>query len=100
MVRRTDFRDDEVDGHFATEEMLESFRVGEEGASSEILELLDDAPGKWSWSYGMMRWGRSTREGTLYRTKRARANLTYLFAASVRSEETQIDMVTVRTIIK
>ena len=43
MVRRTDLRDDEVDGHFATEEMLESFGVGEEGASSEILELLNSA---------------------------------------------------------
>jgi len=37
MVRRTNLRDDEVDGHFATEEKLESFGVGEEGASSEIL---------------------------------------------------------------
>jgi hypothetical protein len=41
IVRRTDLRDDEVDGHFATEEKLESFGVGEEGASSEILELLE-----------------------------------------------------------
>jgi len=41
MVRRTDLRDDEVDGHFATEEKIESFGVGEEGASSEILELLE-----------------------------------------------------------
>ena len=43
IVRRTDLRDDEVDGHFATEGKLESFGVGEEGASSEILELLDSA---------------------------------------------------------
>ena len=42
-MRRTDLRDEEVDGHFATEEMLEGFGVGEEGASSEILELLVDA---------------------------------------------------------
>ena len=41
MVRRIDLRDDEVDGHFATEEKLESFGVGEEGASSEISELLE-----------------------------------------------------------
>jgi len=41
MVRRTDLRDDEVDGHFATREKLESFGVGEEGASSEILKLLE-----------------------------------------------------------
>ena len=47
----------------------------------------------------MTRW-RSTREGGIYRTKRARANLTYLFATSVKSEGIQVDMVTVRTIIK
>ena len=41
MVQRTDLRDDEVDGHFATKEKLESFGVGEEGASSELLELLE-----------------------------------------------------------
>ena len=57
-------------------------------------------PGKWSWSCRMMWWGRSTREGTIYRTKRARANLTYLFAISVKSEGTQVDMVTVHTLIK
>jgi len=43
MVRRTDLRDDEVDGHFTTKEVLESFGVGEGGASLEILELLVDA---------------------------------------------------------
>ena len=43
MVRRTDLGDDEVDSHFTTEEVLESFGVGEEGASSGILELLDSA---------------------------------------------------------
>ena len=41
IVRRTDLRDDEVDGHFATEEKLESFGVVEEGALSEILELFE-----------------------------------------------------------
>jgi len=29
MARRTDLRNDEVDSHFATEEKLESFEVGE-----------------------------------------------------------------------
>jgi len=48
----------------------------------------------------MTKWRRSTREGGIYRTKRARANLTYLFAASVKSEGVQVEMVTVRTIIK
>ena len=43
MVRRTDLRDDEVDGHFTTEEVLESFGVGEERASLEILELSNSA---------------------------------------------------------
>jgi hypothetical protein len=55
---------------------------------------------KQSWGCRMMRWRRSTREGSIYRTKRARANLTYLFAVSVKSEGTQVDMVTVRMIIK
>ena len=44
MVRRTDLKDDEVDGHFSTKEELESFGVGEEGASLEILELFGTVP--------------------------------------------------------
>jgi len=52
------------------------------------------------WGYKMMRWRKSTREGGIYRTKGARANPTYLFAASVKSEGVQVDMVTVCTIIK
>ena len=40
MVRRTDLRNDEVDGHPVTREMNEGFGVGEEGTSSKILELL------------------------------------------------------------
>jgi len=55
---------------------------------------------KQSWGCGMMQWRRSTREETIYRTKRARVNLTYLFAVAVKSEDTQVDMVTVRTVIK
>jgi len=43
MARRTHLRNDEVDGHFATGRMIESFGVGEEGTSSKILELLDSA---------------------------------------------------------
>jgi len=57
-------------------------------------------PEKQSWGCRMMRWRRSTREGTIYRTKWARANLTYLIAVSVKSENTLVDMVTVRTVIK
>jgi len=57
-------------------------------------------PEKQSWGYRMMRWRRSTREGTIYRTKQAGANLTYLFAVSLKSEDTQVNMVTVRTVIK
>ena len=41
MARRTDLGNDEVDSHFATEERLESFGVGEEGALTEILGLLE-----------------------------------------------------------
>jgi len=48
----------------------------------------------------MTRWRKSTGEGGIYRTKKARANLTHFFAASVKSEGVQMDMVTVRTIIK
>jgi len=57
-------------------------------------------PGKQSWGCRMMRWRRSTREGSIYRTKRARAKMTYLFAISVKSEDTQVDMVTVYMVIK
>ena len=56
-------------------------------------------PGKWIVGYRMIRW-RSTGEGSIYRTNQAGANLTYLFAASVKSEGVQVDMVTIRTIIK
>jgi len=48
----------------------------------------------------MTGWKRSTREGSIYRTRRAGANLTYLFAASEEFDGVQVDMVTVRTIIK
>jgi len=41
MVRRTDLRNDEVDGHLVTKEMNEGFGVGEEGISSKVLELLE-----------------------------------------------------------
>jgi len=54
---------------------------------------------KWIWGYRMTRWRRSTGEGNIYRAKRVEANLTYLFAASVKSEGVQVDMVTVRTVI-
>ena len=40
---RTNLRNSEVDGHLVTKRMIEGFRVGEEGASLEILELLNSA---------------------------------------------------------
>ena len=43
MAQRTDLRNDEIDGHFATERIFGGFGVGEEGTSSKILELLDSA---------------------------------------------------------
>jgi len=46
MARRTDLRNDEVDGHLVAKRMSEDFGVGEEGASSEILEFWDDAATK------------------------------------------------------
>jgi len=45
----------------------------------------------------MTRWRKSTGEGSICRTKRAGANLTYLFTVS---KGVQVDMVTVRTVIK
>ena len=48
----------------------------------------------------MIRWRRSTGEGSIYTTNQAGANLTYLFAASVESKGVQVDMVTVRMVIK
>jgi len=56
-------------------------------------------PGKWILGCRMTRWRMTTGEGSIYRTKRAGANLTYLFAASVKSEGVQVDMVTVRIVI-
>jgi len=48
----------------------------------------------------MTRWRKSAEEGSIYRIKRAGAFLTYLFAVSVKIEGVQVDMVTVRTLIK
>jgi len=47
----------------------------------------------------MTRWRKSTGEGSIYRTKQAGENLTYLFVAFVKSEGVQVDMVTIRTVI-
>jgi len=41
MVRRTDLRNDEVDGHLVTRETNEGFGVDEEGTSSKVSELLE-----------------------------------------------------------
>ena len=57
-------------------------------------------PEKSVWGCRMSGWKKSTGEGSIYRTERARANLTYLFAASVKSEGAQVDMVTLRMTIK
>jgi len=57
-------------------------------------------PEKQSWGCRMMRRRRSTREGSIYRTERTGADLTYLFAASVKPEGAQVDMVIVHTVIK
>jgi len=48
----------------------------------------------------MTRWRKSAEAGSIYRTKRAGVFLTFLFAVSVKIEGVQVDMVTVRTIIK
>ena len=79
----------------------EIWRIGEEGScwsfwSSQAMPH----PGRWILGCRVTRWRRSTGEGSIYRTKRAEANLTYLFAASVKFEGVQVDMVTIRTVIK
>ena len=48
----------------------------------------------------MTGWRKSTGEGSIYRTKRVGAIMTYLFTVSMKSEGVQVDMVTVRMIIK
>jgi len=57
-------------------------------------------PGRWVWGCRMIGWKKSTGEASICRTKSAGANLTYLFATSENSEGVQVDMVTVRTVIK
>jgi len=48
----------------------------------------------------MARWRKSAEEGAIYRTKRLGAFLTYLFVVSVKFKGVQLDMVTVRMVIK
>jgi len=48
----------------------------------------------------MTRWRRSAEEGSIYKIKIVGAFLTYLFTVSVKIEVVQMDMVTVRTVIK
>ena len=67
---------------------------------ARILGVLERCHRQGSGFWGCRMTRRSTREGSIYRTKRAGADLTYLFAASVKSEGAQVDMVTVRTVIK
>ena len=40
---RTNLRNGEVDGHLLTERVIEGFKVGEEGASLEFLEISNSA---------------------------------------------------------
>ena len=83
------------------EERLKTWKIGGGGPCwSSWSSQAMPPPGRWIWGCRMTRWRKSTREGSIYRTKWARANLTYLFAASVKYEGVQVDTVTVRTIIK
>ena len=80
---------------------LEDAGVDEGECLSEILGIENGAAaGKVKLDGRMMQWGRSTQEGTIYRARWTRANLTYFFATSEKPEGTQVDMVTVRTIIQ
>jgi len=97
----TDLRHDEVDGHFLAGRKIEDSRiVGGSSCWSSSSYRTVPPPEKQSWSCGMMRWRRSTQEGSIYRTERVGADLTYLFAASMKPEGAQVDMVTVRMVIK
>ena len=81
--------------------MIEGFRVREEWTSLEILELLNSAAaGKVELELWNDVMEKEYPRRNYLRTKRAGANLIYLFAVSVKSEGTQADMVTVRTVIK
>ena len=78
-----------------------TWRIGEEGSCwSSWSPWAMPPPRRWILGCRMTRWRRSTGEGSIYRTKWEGANLTYLFAASVKSEGVQVDMVTICTIIK
>ena len=78
-----------------------NWEIGEEGLRwSSSSPRVVPPPWKWIVGYRITRWRRSTREGSIYRTKRAGADLTYLFATSVKFEDAQVDIVTVRTVIK
>ena len=100
-MKRVDLRDSEVDGHFLPGEG-EDRRIEELLVLVGVLGLLkqcrrqEDGFGECR----MTRWRKSAEEGSIYRTKRAGAFLTYLFAVFVKIEGVQVDMVTVRTIIK
>jgi len=99
--QHADLRNDEIDGHLLAGRRSKNLGVvGGSSRWSSWSSRTVPPPGKQSGGCRMMRWRRSTREGSIYRTEQARADLTFLFAESVKSEDTQVDMVTVRTVIK
>jgi len=99
--RYADLRNDEVDGHLLAGKKIENLGVvGGSFCWSSWSSRTVPPPGKQSWGCRMMRWRRSPREGSIYRTKWAWAILTYLLAVSVKSEDTQVGVVTVHTVIK
>ena len=55
---------------------------------------------RWAWRMQDEKVEKSAKEGSIYRVKCAGAFLTYLFAVSVKFEGVQVDMVTVRMVIK
>ena len=66
----------------------------------EFLRFLDGATARRVLGCRMTAWKKSTGEGSIYRSNRTGANLTYLFVASEKSEGVQMDMVTVCIVIK
>ena len=93
--------DNEVGGHFLPGEG-EDRRIEELMGLAIVLRLLEQCRRQED-GFGECRmewWRKSAEEGSIYSTKRVGAFLTYLFAVFVKIAGVQVDMVTVRTIIK
>ena len=99
-MKRVDLRDSEVDGHFLPGEG-EDRHIEELFGIANVLGLLEQCRRQED-GFGecrMTRWRKSAEEGRIFRTKRVGVFLTYSVVC-VKIEGVQVDMVTVRMIIK